>query len=199
MAQSRDERNMSTLQRYVSDMMALESHIEEALDRQLAEVKEHNRARLAVHHFHTMVKGHRDGLKLHLQTIGGGEARSIKSAVAALAGVAAGVLNWMRTEPLSKTLRDDYTAFNLAAIGYSMLHATAHYLGHEPTASLAERYLREYTAAVQEINQLMPDVVAWELRRDGHVIDEQMVSHAVETINRCWKETAPGHAARPAA
>jgi hypothetical protein len=140
-----------------------------------------------------MVKSHRDSLKSHLESIGGSESHPVKSAVAAIFGMAAGVVDNLRTKGISKALRDDYTAFNHAAIGYAMLHTTAHLLGQTSTADVAERHLRDYTRAVQEINQLIADVVAWELRKDGHSVNDETVRHATDTLNRAWREQSPSH------
>jgi len=186
-----DDKNLNTVQQYVGDMVALESHIEEAIDGQLKEVKDHPQAVAAVQRFHTMVKSHRDSLKSHLDSIGGSESHPIKNAVAAIFGMAAGVIDNLRTQGNSKALRDDYTAFNHAAIGYAMLHTTAHLLGQQSTADIAERHLRDYTTAVQEINQLIADVVSWELRKDGHAVNDETVRHATDTVNRAWRDTSP--------
>jgi hypothetical protein len=40
-------------------------------------------------------------------------------------------------------LRDDYTALNLAAIGYHMLHTTGMGLQNQATADLALRHLKD--------------------------------------------------------
>jgi len=186
-----DDKNLNTVQQYVGDMIALESHIEEAIDRQLDEAKDNATAAAAVKQFHTMVKGHRDGLKAHLKAIGGSESGPVKSAVAGLFGAAAGMIDKVRTEAVSKLLRDDYTAFNLAAAGYVMLHTTAHALTQPSTADIAARYLREYAQAVQKINQILPGVVIWELRKDGHVVDPSAEAHSVQSVNEAWRETSP--------
>lgn len=188
-----DDKNLNTVQQYVGDMVALESHIEEAIDRQLDEAKDHPKAAEAVAQFHNTVKAHRDALKAHLQSLGGSESSPIKSAVSSLFGVAAGVVDKLRTESVSKLLRDDYTAFNLAAIGYGMLHTTANALGQPSTGQLAQRHLRDYAQAVQKINQIMPDVVVWELRKDGHMVNDSAIQQAVQTINQAWQETSPTH------
>jgi hypothetical protein len=138
-----------------------------------------------------MVKGQRDALKAHLESIGGSESSPLKGAVSSLFGKAASVVDTMRTKSVSKALRDDYTAFNLAAIGYAMLHATAHMLGQQQTADIAERHLRGYARAVQEINQAIAGTAAAELREEGLNVDESTLRHATETLNRAWRETAP--------
>jgi hypothetical protein len=188
-----DDEKRNTVQQYVGDMVALEGHIEEALDGQLKENPEHARAAEALRRFHTTVRGNRDSLKAHLKELGGSESSPIKSAVAAIFGMAAGAVNLIRTEKLSKSLRDDYTAFNHAAISYAMLHTTAHALGHLPTMEIAERHLRSYAEAVQEINQLIADVVVWEFQKDGLSVDQTAVQHCTKAINRVWRETAPQH------
>ena len=105
--------------------------------------------------------------------------------------MAAGVVDKVRAEAVSKCLRDDYTAFNLAAMGYHMLYGTALMLGFPKTAELAERHHRAYTDMVQDINQIILDVVAWELRKDGHKIDEKAMDRATETMNQDWRPRRP--------
>jgi ferritin-like metal-binding protein YciE len=186
-----DDKNLNTVQQYVGDMVALEDHIEEAIDGQLKEVKDYAPANEAVNRFHQMAKDHREGLKAHLKSIGGSESSPVKTAVADLFGKAAGMINMVRTEAISKSLRDDYAAFNLAAIGYAMLHTTAHALGQPSTADIAARYLRDYAQAVQQINQIIPGVVVWELRKDGHMVDDSAEAHSVKSLNEAWRETSP--------
>ena len=186
-----DSKNLNTVQQYVGDMFALESHIEEAMDGQLKDVTKHPKAREAVIRYHDMVKGHKDAMRSHLESLGGSESSPIKDLVSNLFGKAAGIIDNLRTKGESKSLRDDYTAFNLAAMGYAMLHTTAHALGQMQTMELADKHLRDYARAVQEINQLMPDLVAFELREEGHSINEEAITHCTQAINRAWRETGP--------
>jgi ferritin-like metal-binding protein YciE len=180
------EKHEKTIADYVGDMVALESHIEEALDRQLSEAKDDPEALAAIQEFHDTVKRHRDTL-IALQNETGTTAGSpIKAAGAALIGKAAGVINLLRTEGISKALRDDYAAFNLAAISYSMLHTTAKSLGDERVASLAERNLGDYARCVMRINQLMPEVVIRELQKDDHQVDTSAVEPTRTMVERAW-------------
>jgi ferritin-like metal-binding protein YciE len=183
--------NKETLQTYVGDMYSLESHIEEALDSQLEKCKDHPKANMAVRRFHGTVRTQRDAMKAHLDELGGSTGGVLKNAVSSVFGVAAGVVDKVRPEAVSKCLRDDYTAFNLAAMGYHMLYGTALMLGFPKTAELAERHHRAYTDMVQDINQIVLDVVGWELRKDGHKIDEKAMDRATQTMNQDWKATAP--------
>jgi ferritin-like metal-binding protein YciE len=135
-----------------------------------------------------MVKQHRDTLKTMEEETGKTIGTSIKEAGAALIGKAAGIINFVRTEGISKGLRDDYAAFNLAAISYSMLHTTATALGDSRVASLAERHLRDHADAIMRINDVMPGVVTRELEKDGHRADNAAVQATREAVLRSWQQ-----------
>jgi len=194
-----DDKRQDTIQQYVADMVAVEEHIEQALDGQLKHDVEYQEAAAAIQHFHDLVKSQRDALKAHLESIGGSESHPVKAAVAALFGAAAGVIDNVRTEAVSKMLRDDYTAFNHAAMGYAMLHATARALGDMNTMDVVDRHLRGYARAAQEINQIIAGVVGWELQKDGLSVDPSAAAYCTEAINRAWRETVPSEATVPKA
>jgi ferritin-like metal-binding protein YciE len=186
-SQEVNEQNQQTIADYVGDMAALESHIEEALDRQLTEVKDDPTALAAVRGFHDMVKRHRDTLKAIEEESGKTIGTPIKEAGAALFGKAAGIIDLVRTEGISKGLRDNYAAFSLAAISYSMLHTTATALGDGRVASLAEQHLRDHADAIMRINEIMPGVVMRELEKDGHRADPAAVEATREAVLRSWQ------------
>ncbi len=37
----------------------------------------------------------------------------------------------------------------------------------------------------------MPEVVVWELEKDGFAANREAVEHCRDSINRAWRETAP--------
>ena len=181
------EKHQKTIADYVGDMTALEAHIEEALDRQLTEVKDDTVALAAVKAFHDMVKQHRDTLRALQEETGSTAGNPVKDAGAALLGKAAGIIDLVRTEGISKSLRDDYAAFNLAAISYSMLYTTADGLGDKRVASLAERHLKDHAAAIMRINEIMPEVVARELAKDGHQVSDGAVDATRKMVSKAWE------------
>jgi ferritin-like metal-binding protein YciE len=188
-----DENSKKTIADYVGDMVAVESHIEEALDRQRKMADEFGPAGQAVQRFHDMVKRHRDELQAHQDQIGSTAGNPIKEAGAAILGKAAGMIDKVRTEGVSKDLRDDDTAFNWAAISYSMLNVTALALGDQRTADIAQRNLTDYAGAVQEINQIIGEVVVWELKKDHHtIVDQRAASESRTIVNRAWQSADDG-------
>ena len=183
------EKHRKTIADYVGDMAALESHIEEALDRQLHEVQDDAAALAAVQEFHDSVKRHRDTLRALQEETGGTIGNPIKEAGSALLGKAAGVIDMLRTVGISNSLRDDYAAFSLAAIGYSMLHTTASALGDSRVASLAERHLQDHADNIMRINEIMPEVVIRELQKDGHQADKAAASATRKAVSRSWESS----------
>jgi ferritin-like metal-binding protein YciE len=186
-SQEVNDKHRKTIADYVGDMAALESHIEEALDRQLTEVKDDPVALAAVRDFHDMVKEHRDTLKAMEEETGKTIGTPIKEVGASLLGKAAGIIDLLRTEGISKSLRDDYAAFSLAAISYSMLHTTSTALDDGRVASLAERHLRDHADAIMRINEIMPEVVIRELEKDGHRTDNTAVEATRQAVLRSWQ------------
>jgi ferritin-like metal-binding protein YciE len=179
------------VQKYVGDIVALEAHIEEALDRQLKDATDNREAHAAIQRFHDMVKHNRDHMRQHMEAIGGEKGTNpIKAAGSAVLGAAAGVIDMVRSEGISKELRDNYTAFNLAAISYTMLHTTALGVGDQQTATICEEHLRNYARAIQEINHITPGVVAWELQKDGVPVAPQAASRTTEVVDRAWSDTS---------
>lgn len=200
------DRARMTLHQYVSDMLALESNIEESLDAQVREVRDHPGASALIQKFHDQVKSQREAVRAQLASLQGlstsptamrGNAGTsdvirmgselLKTAVGVATGMAAGWINLARTQGTAKSLRDDYTAFNHAAVGYAMLLTTSRLFEFPPTAELAERHLAAYERAVDEIAGMIPEVVAWELRRDGHLFDERRVGAGAQTLSRTWR------------
>jgi ferritin-like metal-binding protein YciE len=185
------EKNKKTIVDYLGDMLSVESHIEEALDHQLETTKDHPETSAAVHRFHDMVKQNKTELEQYLESLAGSKGNVVKETGATILGKAAGAINRVRTEGVSKSLRDDYVAFNLAAMSYSMLGATARALGDDKTAVLADSGLRDHASAVIELNQIISDVVVWELEKDDHSVDPRAAQANTTAIMRAWQSESP--------
>ena len=177
-----------TLQQYVSDMLAVERHILPALENQSKDDRyaKYPEARRVVTKIEATIRSHIDGLEQHLRKLGGDPASPIKSAVTAALGVAATMIEKVRTDPVSKNLRDDYTVLNLAAVSYTMLHTTGQALQDQATADLAVNFLRDYTPLIAEINEVVPEVVVHELRDETELLDVDAAKHAAKRTQEAW-------------
>jgi ferritin-like metal-binding protein YciE len=182
-----------TIADYLGDLIAVETHIEQALDHQLNLTKDEPTVGPLVQEFHDMVRDQLKELRALQPDEGSTAGNPIKAAGATILGKVAGIIDMVRTEAISKTLRDDYTAFNLAAISHSMFLATATTLGDTKMAELAQRHLTNYAGAVQKINQVIAEVVIGELAKDGHPVEAKVTADITNTIDRAWKGTSPSH------
>jgi ferritin-like metal-binding protein YciE len=153
---------------YITDMLALEEHIEKAIKGQFTDLKDYPDVQSDLRQFHRTVEHHISDLKgLRDRRHAGGMAEAIKRAGSAVAGAGAAAIDLMRTEGLPKDLRDDYTAFNLATIGYLMLYTTALSLGDGEVSELARQHYTDYAAAVSRLHNLTPAAVLRYLQQEG--------------------------------
>lgn len=176
------------LQKYVSDMMALESHIYQAIDKQAKENMDDPDVKLKFQTFAETLKQHKDSLSVRLEQLGGAANSPIKEGVAAALGVAAGVIDKFRSEDVSKNFRDDFTALNLSLISYVMLYSTATALGDNDTADLAARNVKDNAQFVMYIQKIIPQIVIGELRENHDIVlDVNAAEHSRKLIQEIWK------------
>lgn len=177
-----------TLQQYVSDMLAVERHILPAIESQSKEERfaQHPEVQRLVSKIEATVRSHINGLEQHLDNLGGDATSPIKSAATAILGLAATMIEKVRTDPVSKNLRDDYTVLNLAAVSYNMLHTTGQALMDQQTADLAASHLMDYTPLIAEINEVIPEVVVSELPDETEMLDPDAAKRANKRIQEAW-------------
>ncbi|HZO92195.1 MAG TPA: DUF892 family protein [Candidatus Baltobacteraceae bacterium] len=182
-----DERH--AIQTYVSDMLALERHIAQPLHRQLGmpDAARYPEAHAAIAQIANLADAHVTALEQLLATLGGHEADPVKSAWSELLGLGAAAIDAMRKTKISKSLRDDYTALNLAAVSYTMLHATAVGIGEPAVSDLARTHLADYARAIMGINQVIADVVLQELRDDGELVAVDAAERIRQQTNAIWR------------
>jgi len=177
---------------WVSDVVAIESQIEEALDHQLklsagsAEVQDE------FTHLHATVRASKKRAVAFQEKLGATPTAGIMQKGSEIIGKAAGMIDRMRKDAPAKALRDDYVAFNLAAISYSALHTTALALADEPTQRFAEEGLRTYAGLVMRINNVLPRAIVDDLiaNDDIPVQNPDVVQTCREMIDRAWADAA---------
>src|SRR4051812_8674445 len=101
-------RSTDILKTYVSDSLALERHLSEAFDRQAKDnsVREHSQSKALIDNLQQVCQKHIDSLDVHLRGLGGHTPSPVKEAVTSVLGMAAGMIDKVRTYTVSKMLRD---------------------------------------------------------------------------------------------
>jgi glycerol-3-phosphate dehydrogenase len=189
--------NLETLRPYVADMSAVTKHIQEAVERQINDddFKKIPQASALVGRLATVLNRQTQSLDSHLQKFpGGGVAGAVKNTVTGVLGAVAGLYDKVRTETVSRGLRDDYTALNLAAISYSMLHTSALGLGEKATAEIALAGLKELTPFIMQLTEVVPQAVLQELKTQGKTADASVLQQVVRETQEAWSAPVPAHA-----
>ncbi|MBV9358914.1 MAG: DUF892 family protein [Chloroflexi bacterium] len=163
-----DDAARKILAKYLEDMHSLESHGLQPIRRQLSEgqMEGHPEALAAVRDFEGVLQHHVETLDARLKQVGTSPTTAVQDAAAAMAGIVAGFYNQIRSEAVSKSIRDDYTFFSHCAVSYLMLAVTARSLGDHDTEELAETGYRDHARLVMDIDRLMPTLVVQELKQD---------------------------------
>lgn len=177
---------------YVTDMLALEQHIQKAIKGQIEDLDEDypdvvRQLRVVAGE----IDGHIDSLKvLAERRVEGtqGVADVVKRAGSAVLGAGAAAVDFVRNEKLPKNLRDDYTATSLAAIGYVMLHTTALSLGDHEVADLAHRHLKDHARNVMRLHNVIPGAVVKFLQKDGLPARADVLSEVSRNIESVWAD-----------
>jgi ferritin-like metal-binding protein YciE len=172
---------------YITDMLSLEEHIEKALRGQLEDLEDYPEVTRDLKQVLRKVEHHISDLKsLSERRNAGGPTETIKRAGSALLGLGAAAIDLVRNEGLPKNLRDDYTAFSLATIGYVMLYTTALALDEREVADLAQQHFADYAQAVTLLHNVIPGAVIRFLREDGLPVREDVLPEISRTIEEIW-------------
>jgi ferritin-like metal-binding protein YciE len=172
---------------YITDMLALEDHIEKALRGQLEDLTDYPEVIQELKQVHRTVEHHISDLKgVSERRTAGGPADMIKRAGSAVLGLGAAAIDLVRREGLPKNLRDDYTAFSLATIGYVMLYTTARGLDDGEVAELARQHFADYAAAVTRLHNIVPAAVIRFLGEDGLPVRADVLPEISRTIEEVW-------------
>lgn len=175
---------------YVTDMSALEEHLEKAIAGQLADIENDPATSDALREVHGTIQRHiatLDALADRRKQGGQGISENLKKAASAVLGAGAAAVDFVRTEKLPKNLRDDYTAVSMACIGYVMLHTTALSLGDAEVADIAHRHLQDHAKHVMTLHNIIPPVVIRFLQEEGHVARTDVLPTIAKNIESVWK------------
>ena len=104
----------------------------------------------------------------------------------ALLGFGAAAVDLVRNEGLPKNLRDDYTAFSLATVGYIMLKTTALALDDREVGDLAHQHFSDYAESFTLLHNVVPGAVIRFLREEGLPAREDVLPEISRTIEQVW-------------
>ncbi len=103
-------------------------------------------------------------LEVRLSALGGIPTAPVKDVVAAVAGVAAGLINAVRPSETVKSLRDDAVFFSGLGVSYLLLYTTACGLNDQQASELAQRGYEGTARTVIHFDRVLPKVTIEEVR-----------------------------------
>ena len=172
---------------YITDMLSLEEHIEKALRGQLEDLKNYPDVIGDLKQIHRKVEHHVSDLReLSQRRNARTPADALKRMGSALLGFGAAAVDLVRNEGLPKNLRDDYTAFSLATVGYVMLKTTALALDDREVGDLAHQHFSDYAESVTLLHNVVPGAVIRFLREEGLPVREDVLPEISRTIEKVW-------------
>ncbi|MBN9416960.1 MAG: hypothetical protein J0I12_16055 [Candidatus Eremiobacteraeota bacterium] len=179
----------SSLRGHISDMKAATDHLVEAFTHQLADQGVQKNATLSalVQRLQTTAKSQSQRLEAELDRFGAPASDGVKGLVAAVAGTVAGLYDRMRSNTVSRMLRDDYTAMSLAVVSNSMLHVTALAADDPALAATALRNMEELAPLIIEVGEAILPVVELELSEE-FTPRAGAASTALENVRSVWKK-----------
>ena len=183
MARDRDE----AINSYITDMLSLEEHIQKAVRGQLEDLEDYPEVTRDLRQVLRKNEQHVSDLKqLSDRRKAQGPSDAVKRAGSALLGLGAAAVDLVRNEGLPKNLRDDYTAFSLATIGYLMLYTTALALEEQEVTDLARQHFADYAKTVVLLHNVVPGAVLRFLREDGLPVRDDVLPQISRTIEEIW-------------
>ncbi len=185
-----DEQAAEKINGYVTDMLALEEHLQTALSGQIADLDEAGEFRGVLEKLHAVSENHirtLEALTTRREQNLGGVSKVVKNAVSSVLGLGAAAIGFVRTEKLPKDLRDDYTAISLAYVGYLMLHTSALTLGDTEIADTAAIHLRESAESMMALQRIIPAATIALLITEGLQTDNSVLPGIGHTIESSWR------------
>jgi ferritin-like metal-binding protein YciE len=181
-----EDKKKEIVTKYLADMIGLESHIYQAIDKQVKETQDEPDVNPMLANIRDTLEKHQNSLSDRLEQLGGKATSPLKEAGASVLGVAAGLIDKLRAEEVSKDFRDNYTALSLSNISYVMLITTALACNDQVTADLCKRNLRENAQFVMDIGRVIPQMVVRDLS-DLTDLNAQAVQQAQAIYSEVWR------------
>lgn len=183
-----DPSHHDSLIKYVNDVIAMERDFVNAVRTQLEDerVRSHPELKalfldLAVHSDHRA-----DQFEKLVEEEGATLGGALKEGIASISGVLAGLYGMARQHPLSRMMRDNTVAMNVASVSYSMLVTLAMAIGHRKCEELAISALQDCPKFVLKLTDLLPHVVVEEISDDAPVPNALAARQAQAVIREAW-------------
>lgn len=181
------EKHKEVIHGYVADMIAVERHLIQTIERQTTDddIDRYPQARDYLNRVSSVLDRHVAALEGY---IGDKDAEStLKKAVGTAAGFISDIVDKLRSDTVSKMLRDDYTVLALAIVSYEMLLTTALSWNDNGLARICETHLHELNELLHEADDVICTIVARELVDEGKAPNAAAAEEALNRIREAQR------------
>jgi hypothetical protein len=175
----------------LTDALGVEQSVLQRIDRHSREerVKKYDRALEMLLKIRGALMLHVGELEMYLTGIDTGFETKLKKTATSFLGSVAYIYEKFRTnEPVSKSLRDDYTLLNHAVISCAMLHTVMLAINEDDIADMARLHMTDFAQLVVELSEVIPFVLASELADELKIEGGPSVAQqAVVQYREAWE------------
>ncbi len=178
----------------LNDMLAVERDLSQAVRGQLEDgrIDDHEGLRDILLDIVAGSEGRTDILRKISQAQGGAIGAAVKGTVMAVAGTLAGIYGKLREHPVSRMVRDDIIALDVAVTGYGMLLTLARCLDQKECIAFAQLALLGCPPLVTRLDHVLPLIIASELAEEVPLPAPAGAELAQDAIRQVWQKMPPG-------
>lgn len=183
------EKHHDSLVRYVNDVIAMERDILNAVRAQARDGRLESYPELTII-LDQITQGSEERLGIFKEMTeeeGGSLGAALKEGITALTGTLAGLYGKVREQPVSRMVRDDIIALDVAAVSYGMLLTLGLAVGHSNCVRFATRGLDSCAPLIVRLTDLLPSIVADELVMEAPLANPAAVQISAARIREAWR------------
>jgi ferritin-like metal-binding protein YciE len=186
--QPMNEKHHDSLKQYINDMIGLERDIANAVKLQTEDERLSTFGELKM--VLDRVVSDSESRLVVLKRISEEEDGTFGAVVKeGITGTLAGIYGKMREHPVSRMVRDDIIALDVASVSYGMLLTLGLSIGHRECVVIAEQGLERTPKLIVELTDLLPVVVGAELAADAPLANPAAVQIAQTAIRDAWRNS----------
>lgn len=184
-----EDKKKSQVTKYLADQIAVVGHVYQAIDKQVKGTQDEKDINPLLVELRDTLEQQTESLRQRLDALGGKATSPVKELGASVLGVAAGVIDKVRAEEVSKDLRDDYTALGLVNISYTMLITTAIAAGDRQTAQLCADNLKQTARLTMNVGKTISYAVVRDLS-DLFPPAANAVKEGQQMYSQAWQQNS---------
>lgn len=181
-----NDKHQSSLKQYVNDMIAVERDIANAVKLQTEDDRVTGELKVVLDQIVRLGESRQQLLKKLSDEEGGSLGAAVKEGITAVTGTLAGIYGKLREHPVSRMVRDDIIALEVASVSYGMLLTLGLSIGHQECVAVAERGIAETPPLIIALTDLLPVIVGHELAEDSPLANPAAGQVAITKIRDAW-------------